>query len=119
MAEIWAAGGVGPSRLAVMARAPEPRAYILGRLGDRPAGCGFVALHGPVAMLHALEVAPAARRQGLGAQMTLGAAAWARTRGAATLALAVTRGNAAALGLYRRLGLAEADWYHYRVAPQG
>ncbi len=119
MTEIWAAGGVGASRLAVMARAPEPRAYILGRLGDRPAGCGFVAMHGPVAMLHALEVAPAARRQGLGAQMTLGAAAWARTHGAATLALAVTRGNAAALGLYRRLGLAEADWYHYRVAPQG
>jgi GNAT superfamily N-acetyltransferase len=51
--------------------------------------------------------------------MTLGAAAWARTRGAATLALAVTRGNAAALGLYRRLGLAEADWYHYRAAAQG
>ena len=70
-------------------------------------------------MLHALEVAPVARRQGLGAQMTPGAAAWARTHGAATLALAVTRGNAAALGLYRRLGLAEADWYHYRVAPQG
>ena len=43
MAEIWAAGGIGPARLAVMARAPEPRSYILGRLGDRPAGCAFVA----------------------------------------------------------------------------
>jgi hypothetical protein len=37
MAEIWTAGGVGPARLAVMARAPEPRAYVLGRIGDRPA----------------------------------------------------------------------------------
>ncbi|HRO12260.1 GNAT family N-acetyltransferase, partial [Amaricoccus sp.] len=87
MAEIWAAGGIGPARLAVMARAPAPRCYLLGRLDDHPAGAAFVALSGPVAMMHALEVSPAARRRGLGARMTRAAADWARRQGAGTFAL--------------------------------
>ena len=67
-------------------------------------------------MLHALEVAPFARRQGLGARMTAAAAHWAHAQGAETLALAVTRANASARALYGRLGLAEVDSYHYRAA---
>ena len=70
-------------------------------------------------MLHALEVAPFARRHGLGAAMTGAAAAWAAAEGAATLAVAVTRANAPARALYARLGLAEAAAYHYRIAPEG
>ena len=85
MAEIGAAGGVGPARLAVMARAPEPRAFILGRLGDRPAGAAFAALHGGVAMLHAVEVAPFARRQGLATAIAAAAAAWGLAHGAPDL----------------------------------
>ncbi len=116
MAEIWAGGGIGPERLAVMARAPEPRAYLFGRAGDRPAGCGFVAVSGDVAMLHALEVAPSARRTGVGAAITRAAAAWALEAGAPRLALAVTRGNTPARSLYARLGLTEVSTYHYRIA---
>ena len=56
-------------------------------------------------MLHALEVAPFARRQGLGRGMTRAVAAWALAAGAATLALAVTRANAPARALYDRLGM--------------
>lgn len=118
MAEIWAAGGVGPARLRVMDRAAGPRTWLLGRLGDRPAGVGFVACHGGVAMLHALEVAPVTRRRGLGAGLTRAAAAWAAAQGAETLALAVTRANAPARALYAGLGLAEVAEYHYRIAPQ-
>jgi GNAT superfamily N-acetyltransferase len=118
MAEIWAAGGIGPERLAVMARAPEPRTWLLGRLGDRAAGCAFVAVHGGVAMLHALEIAPEARRRGLGARLTRAAAHWARGAGGATLALAVTRANAPARDLYAGLGMTEAGAYHYRRAPE-
>ncbi len=114
MAEMWARGGIGPGRLAVMARAPDPRGYMLGRLGDRPAACGFVALHGPVAMLHALEVAPFARRRGLGARLTRAAAGWAAARGATAFALAVTRENTPALALYTGIGMTVADSYHYR-----
>ena len=119
MAEIWDAGGIGPARRAVMARAPRPRAWLLARLGDRPAACGFVAVHRGVAMLHALEVARFARRHGLGAAITGAAAAWAAAEGAATLAVAVTRANAPARALYAKLGLAEAAAYHYRIAPEG
>ncbi len=119
MAGIWADGGIGPARLAVMARAPAPRCYLLARLGDRPAGCAFVARHGPVAMLHALEIAPAARGKGLAVHMTRAAAAWAGRQGAATLALAVTVRNAPARALYEGLGMTEAGGYHYRAAPEG
>jgi GNAT superfamily N-acetyltransferase len=117
MAEIWAADGIRPARLAVMDRAPGPKTWLLGRFGDRAAGCGFVALHGGVAMLSALVVAPDARRRGLGARLTRGAAGWAAAQGASTLALAVTRGNAPARALYAGLGMAEAGAYHYRIAP--
>ena len=116
MAEIWEAGGGGPARLAVMARAPRPRVFLLGRLGDRPAGCAFAAVSGGVAMLHALEVASFARRKGLGASMTRAVAAWARGAGAGTLALAVTHGNGPARALYGGLGMAPAGGYHYRIA---
>ncbi len=118
MAEIWDAGGVGPARRAVMDRAPLPKTWLLGRLENRPAGAAFVAARGPGAMLHALEVAPAARRRGLGADMVRGAAAWAASRGAATLCAAVTEANAPARALYAGLGFREAARYHYRRAPE-
>jgi N-acetylglutamate synthase len=118
MREIWHAGGIGPSRLAVMLRAPQPRVFVLGRSGDRPAGCGFAAGLGDIAMLHALEVTPFARRSGLGTAITRAAAAWAAERGFATLALTVTRSNAPARALYARLGVTEVSDYFYRVAPE-
>jgi GNAT superfamily N-acetyltransferase len=119
MEEIWATGGIGPSRLAVMRRAPDPRVWLLGRAGDHPAGAGFVGIVGGVAMLHALEVAAPMRGRGLGAVMTRAAAAWAQRAGAPVFSLAVTERNAPACALYARLGLAEASRYHYRLAPEG
>ncbi len=118
MAEIWDAGGVGPARRAVMDRARQPKTWLLGRLENRPAGAAFVAVRDAAAMLHALEVADGARRRGLGADMTRGAAAWAAGRGAETLCAAVTEANAAARALYAGLGFREASRYHYRRAPE-
>ena len=117
MEEIWAAGGIGSAKLAVMARTPAPRVSFLGRLEDRPAGAAFVAAHDGIAMLSALEIAPFARRRGLGAVMVRAAAAWAAAQGAETFALAVRGANAPALALYAALGMAEAGRYHYREAP--
>lgn len=118
LAEIWAAGGVGPARLAVMARVEGPKRYLMGRLDDRPAAAGFVAIApSGVAMLHALQVAQGVRRRGLGQRMVQAAAAWAAARGAASLAMAVEAENAAADALARGLGMAAAGGYHYRVAP--
>lgn len=116
MAAIWRAGGIGAERLAVMERVAGPRAFLLGRDGDRPVGCAFVAAAGDVAMVHAVEVAPSARRRGVGRRMMATAARWAADAGADRLALAVTRANVGARGLYAALGMSEVAAYHYRVA---
>ena len=115
MDEIWEAGGIGAGRRAVMARVRGPRIRLMARLGDRPAGCAFVALDGAVAMLHAVEVLARHRRAGAGRMLLHGAANWARERGAETLALAVTEANAPARALYDRAGMCVAARYHYRV----
>lgn len=117
MEDVWASGGVGPERLAVMARAPAPKVYLLGRNGDRVAGAGFAAIDGDRVVLHAVEVAESARRLGIGAAMVRAAAAWGGERGARSLLLAVTRANTAAIALYRGLGFETAAAYHYRRAP--
>lgn len=115
-AQIWAESGIGPARLAVMARAPGPKCSFVARIDNRAAGVGFCALHGPIAMLHALEVVPEFRRRGTGRLLVTGIAHWAQGQGAETFALAVTQGNLAARALYEGLGMQEAGGYHYREA---
>lgn len=116
-AEIWAEGGIGPARLAVMDRAAPPKTCLLGRLGDRPVGTAFVAIHDGVAMLHALEVLGSARRRGVARSLMTGAANWAARQGATAIALLVTRANAGANALYASLGMEQVEGYHYRIAP--
>jgi GNAT superfamily N-acetyltransferase len=113
--EIWDAGGIGPARRAVMRRAEGPKTALFGRINDRPAAAAFIAVHGKVAMLHALEVASRARRNGLARVMMRAGADWAVAQGAETLAVLVTRANTAAQGLYASLGLKPVENYHYRV----
>lgn len=115
MEELWAAGGIGPGRLEVMARVPGPRTGLFGRSRACPAGVGFVALEGRIAMVHALEVAPAFRREGVGRNLMHLAARWGAAEGADHLALAVTRENAAANRLYSSLGMGAVGGYHYRI----
>ncbi len=111
---IWEEGHVGPERVAVMLRACDPKMSFIARIRDKPAGVGFVAIHRGIAMLHALYVEPAFRREGIGVRMVRGMAYWAEQQGAETFALAVTEANAAARALYRGLGMAEVAAYHYR-----
>ena len=116
MREIWAAAGIGPARLAVMARVPAPKSWLLARKSDRPAGVAFLGCHDDVAMIHAVEVPEAFRRQGVGREIMRGAANLAAEWGAAWLALAVTEANGPARGLYEGLGMEIAARYHYRIA---
>jgi N-acetylglutamate synthase len=116
--EIWAAGGVGHERRAVMRRVVGPKTAILGRLDEAPAGTVFVACHGSLAMLHALEVAPPFRRRGLAAHMLHACAFWAREQGAGHLSLVVTCANVGANALYASLGMTVVGQYHYRIRPE-
>lgn len=111
---LWAEAGTGPARLAVMDRVTGRKTAILGRAGDRAAGVAFVACHGDQAMLHALEVAPQLRRQGVAHNILRAAAGWAQDQGATTLTLLVTEANAGARALYASLGMAVVGQYHYR-----
>lgn len=117
-AEIWAAGGVGAGRLAVMDRALHPKTTILGRINDCPAGTIFVGTAGNCAMIHALEIATAQRRQGLARHLTVAAAFWAQSQHVDYLTLVTTRANAGANALYASLGMAVVGQYHYRILPE-
>ncbi|SFE33036.1 GNAT family N-acetyltransferase [Roseivivax sediminis] len=112
--EIWAAGGIGTPRLAVMERAAAPKTSVFGRIKDKPAGSAFCALSEGIAFVHALHVLPEGRRNGLARWMTIAAAHWAAANGADTLAVLCTDANTAANALYARLGFTSAPGYHYR-----
>lgn len=112
--QIWDEAGIGPARLAVMARATGPKCVLLARSNDRPTGVAFVAVHENTAMLHALEVAPTARRQGSAHNMLRAAAVWALENGADRLSLVVTVANAPARALYASLNMEVVGDYHYR-----
>lgn len=112
--EIWAKGGIGPARLAVMDRVAGPKISLLGRTQDRPSGAAFVAIHDGIAMLHELEILPDRRRKGLGVVMMRAAADWALAHGAGRFCVLVTSENQPALGLYTSLGFTTVGQYHYR-----
>lgn len=114
MREIWATGGIGPERVAIMERAEGPKTSLLLRHSDQPCGTAFVAMHNDIAMLHALEILPDHRRQGMGQWAMRAAAVWARENGAQTLSVICTKVNQGANGLYRALGMEIAGEYHYR-----
>jgi len=113
---IWAEGGTGADRQAIIDRAMEPRTAILGRSGDRPAGTAHVAIAGGIAYLHAVTVVPALLRRGTARNIVAAAGAWAQSTGAEWLALAVTRENVPARALYASLGMQVVGHYHYRTA---
>jgi len=116
MARIWARGGISRERIDVMDRVKTAKRYMLLRFDNHAAGAGFVAKDGDIAMLHALEVAPIARRQGIGNTATAFAGQWAAEQGATWLALATVKDNAAACALYENMGFVAVTSYHYRRA---
>ncbi len=115
MREIWAEGGIGPGRLAVMARVQGVKTAILSRHKDRAAGVSFVALDGDIAMIHAIEVNHDMRRQGCGNNILRAAGHWSTTNGARFFALIVTNANDAANSLYAKLKMNRVGAYHYRI----
>ncbi|MEP3916946.1 GNAT family N-acetyltransferase [Ascidiaceihabitans sp.] len=113
--DIWAQGGISAARVAVMQRVTGAKTAILLRQNDHPAGVGFVAIHEKIAMIHAIEVTPKLRRQGVGAKILRAAGEWAQNNGATHLSLAVTRANTGGNALYTSLGMTVVGHYHYRI----
>lgn len=114
MREIWAQGGIGPERVAVMARAGV-KTGILARWNEKPAGTAFAAIHEGICMVHAVETLPAQRRQGVAGWMMRAAGFWAAQHGARDIAVLCTQANTAANQLYSSLGFAAVGQYHYRM----
>lgn len=118
--EIWAQAGIGPARLDVMRRAKTAKTTHLGRTGDIPAGTAFTAMDGDLAMLHALEVHPDAKRKGVGKNIMTAAANWAASQGAHWISVLVVKANAPANAFYASLGMVNSGFgYHYRRAAKG
>ncbi len=114
MIDIWAEGGIGEGRIAVMHRAKGPKTGLIARWRDHPGGCAFVAIHNGVAMLHAVEILADQRNQGLGKWVMRRAAFWAAKQGATHVSVVCTHANAAANALYSSLGMTLVGRYHYR-----
>lgn len=72
--------------------------------GDEPVGLANLGLRRDRTWLGGVGVVPAARRRGIGEQLTLALMQSARERGAAQMGLEVITGNAPAITLYRKLG---------------
>ena len=117
MVEIWAKGGVGPARLDVMSRA-KVKTGILARWNEQPAGAAFAGVHDNVCMVHAVEVLPHQRRQGVAEWIMRGAAFWGQAQGARHISVLCVTQNEAANALYRSLGFTLAGRYHYRQSPE-
>jgi len=116
--DIWAAGGVGPERVAVMERCKTTKTTVLGRADDTAAGTLYTAIDGDIAMVHAGEALQTHRRKGLGKHMMAAAAFWAKDQGARYMTLITTKANSAANPLYTSLGMDVVGHYHYRQLPE-
>ncbi|MDM8168791.1 GNAT family N-acetyltransferase [Roseovarius sp.] len=112
--DMWADGGIGPGRIAVMHRVAGPKTSIIGRFEHTPAATAFVGLHAGVGMIHALEVPAALRRKGVAARACRQAALWTVQNGGTFISALCTQANTGANALYASLGLGVVGQYHYR-----
>ena len=97
--------GSEPKRIALAAETPRDVPH-LGRIAPK-VGLAVASLAPPEAELEAIVVAPALRRQGLGAELLRAMAAELETAGVAEVTLEVRASNRPALAFYRSMGYAE------------
>jgi len=102
----------------IIARIEPPT--LLGAVpGDEgPVACGLAVADGPFLGLFDLVVDVDRRRHGYGTGLVMGLCAWGWLDGAMLTYLQVTRDNARAAALYRKLGFRVAYEYSYRALPE-
>lgn len=107
-------------RAAEIARLLEnPAAFALLSCDREPEGFVMAWAAAGESEILTLAVAPAARRKGVGAALATAASVAALVRGAATVHLEVAETNAAARGLYKKLGYEEAGRRNAYYAGEG
>lgn len=87
--------------------------------GDEPVGIGRVSVEESWAGVTSVDVAPAARRSGIGSAVMRSLLTWASDRGAGTTYLQVRAANNDALRLYARLGYVTHHPYGYWAPDTG
>ncbi|WP_230684790.1 N-acetyltransferase [Cellulomonas sp. JZ18] len=118
--DTWLAVKRGPRDVGRRLLTGAPAAYLTATDGaGAPVGIIRAALADGWAALSCLQVAPAARRQGLGRALTRAALEAAAHRGASRAFLQVETDNDAARALYAGLGFVPAHRYAYRRQPTG
>ena len=113
--DIWAQGGIGRDRVAVMERAKCAKTSLLMRWDNHPAGTAYIGVYKGVGMVHALEILPQQRRKGVGALAMRHAAIWALSQTASHMSVICTKENKAANALYASLKMRLVGGYHYRI----
>ncbi len=83
--------------------------------GDEPVGIGRVSVEGEWAGVTSVDVAPSARREGIGSAVMRVLLSWAAGQGAVASYLQVRAANDAALRLYAALGYVTHHPYNYRA----
>jgi ribosomal protein S18 acetylase RimI-like enzyme len=94
---------------------PERVGFVTLFRGDEPVGIGRVSVEGEWAGVTSVDVAPAARRQGIGSAVMAALLGWAEQQGASSTYLQVRAANPAALKLYDALGYVTHHPYGYRA----
>ena len=87
--------------------------------GDEPVGIGRVSVEGTWAGVTSVDVAPSARRQGIGSAVMRALLTWAQQQGATESYLQVRAANPAALRMYAALGYVTHHPYNYRAPSAG
>lgn len=118
-AALWAEGGVGPQRRAIMDRVRGRKLTLLARDGADPAGLAFAALCETtrIGFVHAVHVASTHRRRGVGRALMRAAQVFLRGSGAGWTAVAVRVGNAEAEAIYAASGFERQGAYAYYRRP--
>ena len=112
-------GGPGVEEAARAVLHGGPSVWFATVPGDGgPLAIGRCVVDGDWAGFGAVEVAPAARRQGLARALMAVLAARAAEEGATGAYLQVEAGNDAAIALYDGLGFTTSHTYHYARLPQ-
>lgn len=106
------------SHLEILAGPPVVGFAIVHRDGH-PIGIGRVSVEGRWAGITSVQVAPTARRQGIGSAVMRSLVEWAAGQGAEASYLQVRTGNDAALRLYAALGYVTHHAYCYRSPLPG